>query len=86
MITVYKIRNKVTGLFSSGGQYNPIFNNSGKTWSKAGHVKNHIRQHTGNRWHQAHPDINNWEVVEIAIQESELKCTPAAEFAAGKKK
>jgi len=89
MITVYKIRHKVTGLFSTGGSY-PSFREKGKTWSGTGQVRNHLAMHAGkeSRYYSRpkHHDFDNWEVVEIAIQESEMKCTPAAEFAASKKK
>ena len=39
---VYKIRNK-DGKWSSGGA-DPTFNNVGKTWSRIGDVKRHIRE------------------------------------------
>lgn len=39
--TVYKIRDRETGLFSTGGS-SPYWYNDGKTWSAIGHVKNHV--------------------------------------------
>lgn len=40
---VYKIRNKITGLFSSGG-LSPTFNKMGKVWNGIGPLKNHLHQ------------------------------------------
>lgn len=40
---VYKIRNKKTGLYSTGGT-SPKFTKSGKTWSQLSHLKNHLNQ------------------------------------------
>lgn len=37
----YKLRHKVTRLFSTGGRY-PKFKAKGKTWSALGHVKSHL--------------------------------------------
>jgi hypothetical protein len=38
---IYKIRQKSTGLYSSGGEF-PSFNKNGKTWNQLGHLKAHI--------------------------------------------
>jgi hypothetical protein len=40
---VYKVRNKETGLFSTGGM-TPSFNKRGKTWTQINHVKSHLTQ------------------------------------------
>jgi hypothetical protein len=40
---VYKIRNKITGLFSTGGM-EPKFNKKGKVWNGIGPLKNHLHQ------------------------------------------
>lgn len=40
-MNIYKLRNKITGEFSTGG-LSPVFNKKGKTWTNLGHVKNHI--------------------------------------------
>jgi hypothetical protein len=39
--TVYKIRQKSTGLYSSGGT-RPTFTKKGKIWRNLGHLKNHL--------------------------------------------
>ena len=38
---VYKIRHKITGLYSRGGE-TPFWNKKGKTWSSLAHLKRHI--------------------------------------------
>jgi len=42
---VYKIRNKITGLYSRGGNP-PAWGKTGKTWNAIGHLKNHLNQFT----------------------------------------
>ncbi|WNA15897.1 hypothetical protein XaC1_254 [Xanthomonas phage XaC1] len=39
--TSYSIRNKTTGLYSTGG-VSPKFSHNGKVWSQIGHVKAHL--------------------------------------------
>lgn len=65
---VYKIRDKETGLFSTGGTY-PRFTNKGKSWSGMDALKNHINQFKGreSRWR-----YDNCEVIEMVLVESEL--------------
>lgn len=41
MTTIYKVREKATGLFSNGGE-DPRCNKTGKTWSKLRFVKSHV--------------------------------------------
>jgi hypothetical protein len=41
MTTVYKIRNKDTGLFSTGGTY-PRWTKAGKVWKQKGHLTVHL--------------------------------------------
>jgi hypothetical protein len=59
---LYKIRDKRTGLYSTGG-YSPNWTKKGKTWTNIGHVKNHIRQL--NRLDK----VDDWELVELAFVE-----------------
>lgn len=42
VIKIYKIRNKKTGLFSTGG-INPNWNKNGKNWKTLAHVKSSVR-------------------------------------------
>lgn len=42
-IKVYKIKDSLTGKFSTGG-LSPKWTNRGKTWSQFNHVKAHLRQ------------------------------------------
>ena len=41
MLTLYKIRNKDTGLYSTGGA-SPSWSKTGKTWSKVCHITAHL--------------------------------------------
>lgn len=41
--TVYKIKRKSDGFFSTGGS-SPRFNNKGKVWKKLGHLNSHLSQ------------------------------------------
>lgn len=94
--SVFKIRNKTTGLFSKGGSY--ASNNSkyhwseaGKTWSSRGALMNHLAQYVklpyGHRWGTAKelPKVDipeDWEVVEIEMRiiEDIGVHTPARDF------
>ena len=60
----YKIRNKKTGLYSTGGHAyeDKNFNKVGKTWKNLGHVKSHLGMYDSNR-------ITDWEVVTFALVE-----------------
>ncbi len=55
--TVYMIRRKSDGLFSSGGM-SPAFRKTGKVWSTLGHLKLHLNMfvgiayNSGYSWHQ----------------------------------
>jgi len=40
---MYKIRNKITGLYSSGGSgYRLRWSKKGKIWAERGHISNHL--------------------------------------------
>lgn len=50
MISVYKIKDSETGLYSTGGTY-PSWTKKGKTWSTLGHLKSSVTQYLkGNYW------------------------------------
>ncbi len=42
---MYKIRNKLTGLYSNGGAY-PRWTKRGKTWNALHHVRAHLRSNS----------------------------------------
>jgi hypothetical protein len=75
---VFKIRDKNTGLFSTGG-CQPDFNKEGKTWMSIGHIKNHLHQFIrtiyNNDW-STHKEENRipeeWEVIEYERTETEI--------------
>ena len=63
MSIIFKIRDRSTGLFSTGGT-NPTWSHKGKTWLTKGNLMNHLTQHVD--WHSEENTIpKEWEVVEI---------------------
>jgi len=75
---VYKIRDKVTGLFSAGGS-EPRWTKKGRAWSSMVHLKSHIanlilRLPSGwghpNRWGRAPHPYATAEVVVFEVSES----------------
>lgn len=74
MKTIFKIRRKYDGLFSTGGTY-PMFNERGKTWNGLGAVRNHINLCTESanrgdkRLQQYLSDIElvEFEIVELQV-------------------
>lgn len=65
---IYKIRHKLTGLFSTGGS-NPFWTKKGKTWSSIGHVKSHISG-VVDYGYRDKSDMVNWEIIEIEVSET----------------
>lgn len=65
----YKIRNRNTGLYSTGGLH-PSWTKMGKTWASLRTLRSHLSQHIGNEWRQT--DTSTWQVVEIEIREVNL--------------
>lgn len=67
-IKAYKIRDKVTGLFSTGGM-SPKWTKRGKTWSQLNHIKTHLKQFIRDSAYMKEY-INNipetWQVVELS--------------------
>lgn len=69
--TVFKIRNKDTGLFSTGG-HTPKWSKSGKTWSGTGPLLSHLNLYMSDgygRPRKTFPD--SWEVVEYEVVQQE---------------
>lgn len=60
MTNIYKIKDKITGLYSMGGTI-PYFNKRGKTWSSRGAVSNHIRL-------ARYPNKENIQIIEIQVE------------------
>ena len=71
---VYKLRNKDTGLFSTGG-LSPVFNKKGKVWKQLNHIKSHLTQFkpksycysTDRKFNENY--LNSVEIVEYALSE-----------------
>ena len=78
-ITVFKIRSKTTGLFSTGGQ-SPGWSKKGKTWNMRGHISTHLSglYRTGRETYTNHQA----EVVECIIREENVATVPVSEWIA----
>ncbi len=78
-ITVFKIRSKTTGMFSTGGNY-PKWTKKGKTWNMRGHVSSHLSGlYAGGK--RTYAD-NQAEVVECIIREENVAVVPVSEWIA----
>ena len=78
MKTVYKIRRKSDGLFSTGGSW-PSFNKKGKIWTARNHVTAHIGQ-VGGYGKKLKDFYSDCEVVLFEIVENELEAVSAMEW------
>lgn len=73
-LKVFKIKDSITGLFSTGG-CDPSWTKRGKTWNGINHVKTHLRQFcdykntpTGTDWRVKVNNIpETWVVVELSV-------------------
>ncbi len=61
-MTIYKIRHKVTNMYSMGG-FSPYWNSTGKFWKKIHHVNAHLGLLSPDT------DTSNWEIVEYNLEE-----------------
>lgn len=79
-ITIYKIRSRVTGLYSTGGG-TPGWSKKGKTWNQRGHVSNHLHglYPAGKRTYIEHAA----EVVTCIIREEDVETTAVSDWLAG---
>lgn len=80
MKSVYKIRDKYTGLFSKGGAY-PRFGKIGKLWTSRGALKNHLSLAVN-----AYKESNRFEIVEYLFAEVEEKISISEEISRPAKK
>jgi len=71
---VYKLRNKETGLFSTGG-LDPLFNKKGKIWKQLNHIKAHLTQFRNISYYDPQRNVSNKEylnsveIVEYTLSE-----------------
>lgn len=75
---VYKIRNRLTGAWSSGG-YNLRWHlKRGKEWTSLSHVKLHLGMFDEDKYQEndrdaaVRADMVNWEIVEYDLVESSV--------------
>jgi hypothetical protein len=67
VVKAYKIRDRETGLFSTGGM-DPRWSKTGKTWSTEGQLKSHLRLVT--QWKSGYGKTEwrvpeSWEVISL---------------------
>jgi len=77
-VTYYKIRHRVTGLYSKGGDatasgVGECWNKSGKMWATLGALRNHLRNHMPKKGYRVGTDMSDWEVVEYHVVEADVK-------------
>jgi hypothetical protein len=78
MKSVYKIRRKTDGLFSTGGAH-PRFNAKGKIWTARNHVTSHIGQ-VGGYGKKLKDFYSDCDVVLLELVENEIEVVPAMEW------
>lgn len=64
---VYKIRDKNTGKFSTGGEM-PRWNVKGKVWNRKSHIASHMLQLTGRYCRENMAFYRNAEIVEYEVK------------------
>lgn len=64
-VKIYRIRNRETGLFSTGGKH-PTWSKNGKIWKTLGHVKSHMSQvsHLFIEEYISQSEVIEYEVIE----------------------
>ena len=77
--TVYKIRNKLTGLYSMGGHI-PRFTAKGKTWNTRGALSSHLSLSMG-RAHTAYKAYIDCEIVEQQVVVTDTNTMSVAAWA-----
>ncbi len=70
MTTVYKIRNRANGLYSTGGAH-PTWSKKGKTWARMSLIQSHLRQVMARR--NNIQLYNEADIVEVEVTEKETK-------------
>lgn len=71
--TYFMVRDKGTGLYSTGGSF-PNWAAKGKKWSKRGFITSHISNSVG--WPRAKDFYKNAEVVAFEYEPLEVSTTP----------
>lgn len=78
---VYRIRDKETGLFSTGGAH-PKWSTKGKLWRSAGNLRSHLTTVLEYKGYEKKAQIvpENWEVIEYELTETQISIYSAPEF------
>lgn len=74
VVTLYKIRDKRTGLYRMrGGGLPGRWSKKGNAWPNIGHVKLHLNLLRYDTKHPLPDECKNWEIVVFEVEESEAK-------------
>jgi hypothetical protein len=85
-IRIYRIRQRSTGLWSSGGS-DPKFGKRGKTWDQIGHLSSHMTSLLDSQGRKAITNVyDDAEVVEFVLAESESRTFDARQMLERKKR
>lgn len=80
MTTIYMIRRKSDGLFSTGGT-TPTFNEKGKQWKARNHVTSHMKQVGSSYSRKTKADYyKDCEVVTYEVVMTEVEAIPALDW------
>jgi hypothetical protein len=75
--TVFKIRDKITGQYSSGG-YVPTWGPKGKAWDSLADVRAHLKLlERGSHYYDPMKIPEFWEVIEVRFEETIASAVPA---------
>lgn len=79
-MNIFKIRDRETGLFSTGGM-SPGWSKKGKTWTARGHVTSHLTQFNSNPYGRGRATTyDNADVVEFEVVETEEGTIPVNDW------
>lgn len=80
IVKAYKIRDRDTGLFSTGG-CDPGWNKIGKTWSTEGQVKSHLKMWSSEGAYKHKKVPESWEVLCLTFAKTAEDVTSARALA-----
>lgn len=85
-IKIYRIRQRSTGLWSSGGS-SPTFGKRGKTWDQIGHLSSHMTSLLDSQGKKPIPKVyDDAEVVEFVLAETVARTFDARQMLERKKR
>lgn len=80
MATEFKIVDRKTGLYSTGG-YHPAWVSGGKSWQTLGQVRAHLKLYCRGQYRGERKAVpKTWEVVELEVVSRLVSSSPAADL------